>query len=69
MSTHIPDPSALPPDAAQKLRDLAQVKNLLNGDTVTESDDTPVAKRLREFLANPFVSQHWADFSRRRPRL
>lgn len=64
-SSHI----VTPHDWPAKVRDLAQVKNLLNGDSVTESDDTPVTRRLREFLANPFVSQHWADFSRGRPRL
>lgn len=63
----VPSP---PADWLESLRDLAQVKNYLNGDSVVSGSDTPVCTRLHEFfLAEPGVSEAWERFNRGRPRL
>lgn len=62
-------PPAPPADWLERLRDLVMVKNLLNGDSVAEGPDTPVAHRLREFLDDPVVSEAWQKFNQGRPRL
>lgn len=64
-----PNPT-LPDSAYVALQDIAQVKNLLNGDTcVMRGDGTPVAERLHEFFLDPVVSEAWETFNRGRPRL
>jgi hypothetical protein len=52
-----------------RLRDHAQVKNLLNGDTCRIDEGVPTAHRLHEFLLHPTVSELWDMFNRGRPRL
>ena len=66
MSTFIPTP---PPDWMESLRDYAQTKNYLNGDTVAATEDTPVTNRLHEFFLVPGISEAWETFNRGRPRL
>lgn len=63
-----PNPT-LPDSAYNALRDIAQVRNLLNGDSIAVGYDTPVAKRLFEFFSDPLVSEAWEKFNKGRSRL
>lgn len=64
-------PPSPPEDWLERLRDYAQVRNLLNGDTVLLVNDPtlPVAERLYAFFSDPFVSEAWEKFNQGRPRL
>ena len=61
-------PPEPPADWLERLQDLAQVKNVLNGDTCILTDRSP-ASRLVEFFSDPTVSEAWQKFNEGRPRL
>lgn len=73
MSSYNDEPTgfvpAPPANWLESLRDLAQIKNYLNGDTVAANETTPVTNRLHEFFLDPAVSEAWETFNRGRPRL
>lgn len=62
-------PPAPPADWLERLQDHAQVKSLLNGDSMFTTDDTPVAIRLSTFFLDPVVAERWAAFNAGKPRL
>ena len=65
----MPAPFTPPSDWPSRIRDLAQVKNVLNGDTVVGSPEMPTAARLLDFFRQPGVLEAWLRFNDGRPRL
>lgn len=63
-------PPEPPADWLERLQDYAQVRSLINGDSVCIGEGDSAAHRILEFIGHdPVVAEAWSTFNAGRPKL